>query len=469
MSDSMSPQPGSSPSRSPGTPPAAESPTGASSASATPAPASAAPRSNAAPHTATSAAPATVAPATPGLQPRTPDNLAVRPFEAGLTLNEATAEEFLPSIGPWLRFAGVFLIGSFCAGIGLMAVWPYRVVVKGPGMTRPSGETNVVNAPRDGRVREIRILPNQTVRRGQVLAVLDPADLEGRRLKLEADDRALQRERSSRQDEKQASLQAAELEVEKAAAALRFAESEYSRYSQLVSSGAGSVQQMEEKAANLKVARSGLRKAEELVQEERSRGDSELAQLSQKLSENVAERAQLDRDLGRTLVRSPVDGIVFSVGLRNPLQVVMAGQELARIAPRQKDLLVKVLVPSADIPNVQRGQRADLRISGCPYPDFGTLPGRVISIAPDAVILGAASDPGGAPNSPAGGSSAAAGSAAAGNAVYEVTIQPDRTQLRAGARRCDLRLGMDLNADITTRIETVLQFVLRKARLFLTW
>lgn len=403
-----------------------------------------------------------------GLQPGRPDSLAVRPFDAGLVLHPATAEEFLPSIAPWQRFAGLFLVGSFCTGIALMAVWPYRVVVRGPGMARPSGETNVVNAPREGRVREIRMQANQSVRRGQVLAVLDPADLQGRRLKLQGDDQALQRERVSREQENRASLEAAQLEVEKAEAALRFAESEYTRYSQLVSSGAGSVQQMEEKAANLKVARSGLSKARQLVEEQRSRGDSQLAQLSQRLSENLAERAQLGRDLGSTMVRSPADGIVFSVGLRNPLQVVMAGQELARIAPREKSLQVKVLVPSADIANVQKGQRADLRITGCPYPDFGTLPGRVVSIAPDAVTAAPpqGQDASGA-NQANAGSAPAAGSAAGG--AYEVTIQPDRTQLRAGSRRCELRLGMDLNADITTRVETVLQFLLRKIRLLTTW
>lgn len=410
-----------------------------------------------------------VAAAGQALQTRQADPLAVRPDEAALQLHPATAEEFLPAIAPWQRFAGLFLVGSFCAGVALLAVWPYRVVVRGPGMTRPSGETNLVNAPRDGRVREIRMQPNQSVTRGQVLAVLDPADLEGRQLKLQADDQALQRERQSRRRENQATLAAARLEVEKAEAALRFAQSEYSRYRQLVSSGAGSVQQMEEKAANLNVARSGLDKARQLVEEARSRGDSEQAQLSQRVSENLAERSQLGRDLGRTLVRSPVDGVIFSIGLRNPLQVVMAGQELARIAPRQKSLQVKVLIPSADIANVKPGQRADLRVSGCPYPDFGTLPGRVVSIAPDAVSVGASSDQAAAGSAQAPAAGELAGAAGSSGSAYQVTIQPERTQLQAGSRRCELRLGMDLNADITTRIETVLQFLLRKVRLLTTW
>jgi multidrug efflux pump subunit AcrA (membrane-fusion protein) len=52
-----------------------------------------------------------------------------------------------------------------------------------------------------------------------------------------------------------------------------------------------------------------------------------------------------------------------------------------------------------------------------------------------------------------------------GSGGYVVTLRPDHTQLRSSSRSCELRLGMDLRADITTRVETVLQFLLRKSRL----
>nr|WP_228009017.1 HlyD family efflux transporter periplasmic adaptor subunit [Cyanobium sp. LEGE 06113] len=132
--------------------------------------------------------------------------------------------------------------------------------------------------------------------------------------------------------------------------------------------------------------------------------------------------------------------------MRNPLQVVTAGQELAQIAPEGAPFLAKVLVSSSDIANVEVGQRADLRLAGCPFPDFGTLRAEVVSVAPDAAAAAAA--PGGA--------------AASG---YAVTLRPEQTELRSSSRSCGLRLGMDLTADITTRVETVLQFLLRKTRL----
>ncbi len=390
-----------------------------------------------------------------------PASLPVRSIEAGLVLKPTSTNEFLPSVDPWVRFAGLFLVTSFCSAVALMAVWPYRVVVRAGGMARPSGETSLVNSPRDGRVREIRIRPNQEVNRGQVIAVLDPTDLVGLQLKLQQDRVALSRQLDSQRDEAVAAAKGAELEVEKARAALDFAQSEYQRYRQLVESGASSVQQMEEKAANLSVARSSLAQARRAVAEQRSRSDSNLSKLSQDLTENSASLAQLGRDLSSTQVKSPVSGVVFSIALRNPQQVVAAGQELARIAPRESSPLVKVLVSSEDIGNVKVGQRADLRIAGCPYPDFGTLKAEVLSISPDAATLSA--------NSWSGGSGGSTGSSDPGSMPlgggYEVTLQPESTSLRSGSRSCSLRLGMNLTADITTRKETVLQFLLRKMRL----
>jgi multidrug resistance efflux pump len=363
------------------------------------------------------------------------------------SLRPASVQEFLPSVRPWVRLAGAVLVGSFLAGLALMAVWPYRVVVRAAGSVRPSGETSLVHAPRDGRVREIRIQPNQEVEAGEVLAVMDPADLEGRELKLRQGGSSLDDQLAAQRRENMAALQAARLEVEKARATLDLARSEYRRYSQLVSSGAASREQMEEKAASLSVAAASLAKAQRDVEQQQSRGENALARLGQQQAENQAERAQLSRDLGRKLIRAPVSGVIFSLALRNPLQVVTAGQELAQIAPRGTPLLVKVLVSSSDIANVEAGQRADLRLAGCPFPDFGTLRAVVVSVAPDAAA--AAAGPGGA----------------VAASTYAVTLRPEQAQLRSSTRTCELRLGMDLTADITTRVEPVLQFLLRKTRL----
>lgn len=374
-------------------------------------------------------------------------------------LRSASVEEFLPSVRPWVRGAGAVLVGGFVAGVGLLSVWPYRVIVRAPGSVRPSGEIRLVHAPRDGRVRQVLVQPNQVVAQGAVLAVLDSADLEGRKVQLQQAGQTLESQLESQRRENRAALQAAELEVQKAQAGYDLARSEYQRYRLLVSSGAASREQMEEKVAAQSVARSTLAKAERDVEQQRSRGESALAALQQQRADNRAEQAQLGRDFGRTEVRAPVRGVVFSTALRNPLQVVAAGQELARIAPQDSGLLVKVLVPTEEIANVEPGQEARLRLSGCPFPDFGTLPARVVSVSPDAQAGSGAAVPSLSPSGPA------ADGGSLGSAGYLVTLAPEQTELRTASRSCALRPGMDLRADITTRVETVLQFLLRRGRL----
>ena len=48
---------------------------------------------------------------------------------------------------------------------------------------------------------------------------------------------------------------------------------------------------------------------------------------------------------------------------------------------------------------------------------------------------------------------------------YAVTITPGADQLRQGQRRCALRAGMDVEADLLIRRGTVMGFLLRKLRL----
>jgi multidrug efflux pump subunit AcrA (membrane-fusion protein) len=93
-------------------------------------------------------------------------------------------------------------------------------------------------------------------------------------------------------------------------------------------------------------------------------------------------------------------------------------------------------------------------VSTYPYPDYGTLNGAVRAIAPDTIT----------PQS---------NNASAVAPYYEVTIQPERFYLvkgkplrdRFASHQYPIQPGMEVTADITSREETVLTFILRKARL----
>jgi len=64
--------------------------------------------------------------------PGMPASLPPRSASAGdqLQLRSASIQEFLPSVRPWVRWAGVVCVGGFLAGGALLTVWPYRVIVR---------------------------------------------------------------------------------------------------------------------------------------------------------------------------------------------------------------------------------------------------------------------------------------------------------------------------------------------------
>ena len=366
-----------------------------------------------------------------------------------LPLDRLERDEYIPSVQPWVRHSATAMLAGAGLGVLLLSVLPYRVVVRASGAVRPAGELVLINAPFDGRVVSIDVRANQRVRPGQAIVRLDPSQGQGDVLQFQTSQNALARQREAMQGQSAAELASAELEVDKARSSLQLAETEFQRFSGLAASGSVPRLVYDEKLATLRQQQASLAQAMKRLDEIRARARTSVAALERDRAGVSAGLAQARRQLTNSVVRSPVAGVVFKVAVRNPLQTVSSGQELASVAPTEAELVVKAAVRGEDVDNVMPGQRADLRLQGCPYPDYGTLPARVVAIAPDA--LPARED--------------LEGVGAAGTTLYEVTLRPEKKALQAAARRCEVRIGMSLIADITTRQETLLRFVLRKTRI----
>jgi multidrug efflux pump subunit AcrA (membrane-fusion protein) len=201
--------------------------------------------------------------------------------------------------------------------------------------------------------------------------------------------------------------------------------------------------------------------AQENISQEQARGKATLASVKQEIEASIqqqieieqqqrrdrTELKQIERDLTQTVIRATTDGIILQLNLRNSGQNVTLGEEIAQITPYNSSLVVKALVSTQEIDKVILGQQAQVKISACPYPDFGTLKGKVTQISSDTI---------GDPNSD---SSQAIGS------FYEVNITPETTSLGNGTHPCLLQPGMEGKSDIISREETLLKYFLRKARL----
>ncbi len=212
--------------------------------------------------------------------------------------------------------------------------------------------------------------------------------------------------------------------------------------------------------------------ANERIAQEKATGEATLANLnkerealiqqrieiSKQLATDNRELQQVEFDLSQTFITATATGIVSKLNLRNSGQTVRAGEEIAQIVPGDAPLEIKAMVSPQEISKLEVDQEVQMRVSACPYPDYGTLKGRVRQISEDTIK----------PQNSDGTATTSTSFSQKGNSTtpfYEVTISPESNFLGRGKNQCSLQLGMEGTADIISREETVLKFLLRKARL----
>lgn len=161
----------------------------------------------------------------------------------------------------------------------------------------------------------------------------------------------------------------------------------------------------------------------------------ELATLRQNL------KASTDQ-LNRTVLVSPMRGIVNNLSVTTIGGVVRPGEEILQIIPMGEELFVEARVQPEDIAGVRPGQAATVKLSAYDYTIYGTLRGRVTLISADTFKDERARE-------------------VDGNPHYKVTVQVDTEGLTA--RQADLRIkpGMQASVELQTGAKTVLQYLLK--------
>jgi hypothetical protein len=109
---------------------------------------------------------------------------------------------------------------------------------------------------------------------------------------------------------------------------------------------------------------------------------------------------------------------------------------------------IQALVPAESINEIATHQTAQMRVTACPYGEFGTLKGQVTNIATQPVMMTDRIDR--QLNQPT---------------LYAVTIQPQALVLQQAAKSCPVRVGMQGTVDIVLREESIGRSVLRRLRI----
>ncbi len=293
-----------------------------------------------------------------------------------------------------------------------------------------------------------------------------------------------------------AQLQKEQADLQKVQADLEFAQVEEKRYKMLVKSGAISQTEFDKKLLAVKQAKSAVaatqkavdiaiakRKAAQIalnpsdatvaiaqqrIAQEKAKGKATIAilkkekqaliqrrvEIESQLTQAKKELQQVETQLQKSVIRATSDGIILKLDLRNPGQVLRSGEAIAQIIPQNTSLVIKAMVPTADVKKVAVGQKVQLRVEACSYPDYGTLKGVVSTVSPDVITSQKNNIGADTPQS-----------AISNNSYFEAIIKPENLTFGNTIKQCRIQAGMSAKADIISREETALQFLLRKVRL----
>jgi HlyD family secretion protein len=215
-----------------------------------------------------------------------------------------------------------------------------------------------------GLIKEIKADFNSPVKRDQVIARLDPETFESRVLQAEADLKAA----DSATEVARGSLSVRQAEVNKARIALDEALRNLERKRSLIAQGFLS-------AAELDTAQSATDTAREQLQLAQANAGVANAQVANAQALAGQRRAALNQariELERTVIRSPVDGVVISrnVDVGQTVAASFQAPVLFTIARDLRQMEVNVAVDEADVGRVQTGQKMRFTVDAFPGERF---------------------------------------------------------------------------------------------------
>lgn len=386
---------------------------------------------------------------------------------------------------------------AFCCMFG---VWAWfgkaQEISHAQGHLVPQGETYKIQPAIAGEVTQIRIEEGQSIRAGQVIATLDDRlakseidrltqSLNAYHLQLLQTESLIDRANLTVQTQQVMASAATQIQVASIAEAQAKAatnqallpqlEAKVTAYQErmvrlqpLVEAGAiaqdrlfeseqalrdqqqaviqnqGELQQMlaetDRLQAGMAEQQAEAHKKELDMQQQVQQLNVEMAQLQAKITETETLLKAAQTRLKQLFLYAPVDGLVSSLQVHRMGEVIEAGQTLAEITPANTPLVLSAVVSNQEIGLVQKGMKVQIKFDAFPYQNYGILPGRVVSISPDAKVEEHQ------------------------GSFYQVKIALDKTYVAHNQDMIKLKAGQTANAEIVTSQRRIIDIILDPMR-----
>jgi HlyD family secretion protein len=219
-----------------------------------------------------------------------------------------------------------------------------------------------------GQIKEVLADFNAEVRRGQLIARIDPETFEYRVRQSQADVDAARAQVLTAQ----ANISAATAAASRVNVNLAEARRDLDRKQQLVARNFISGAELDKARAVLDAVTEELSSARAQIEVAQAQAGSAKAVVAQREASLLAARA----DLERTAIRAPVDGIVIkrSIDAGQTVAASLQAPELFVIARNLRDMQVDTSIDEAEIGKIKVGQRATFTVDSYPGRSFsGTV------------------------------------------------------------------------------------------------
>lgn len=163
----------------------------------------------------------------------------------------------------------------------------------------------------------------------------------------------------------------------------------------------------------------------------------ELNDITAELERLQTQQVAFSDQVSRTMVKSPVDGIVQKLYVNTVGGVIKPGADLVEIVPTDKRLYLEVKIKPSDIAYLHPGATAKVKVTAYDFAIYGSLVGEVVNISPDTTVD------------------------EKGETFYIINIETEKNHLGTQEQPQKIIPGMTVNVDIVTGKKTVMQYLLK--------
>ncbi len=148
-------------------------------------------------------------------------------------------------------------------------------------------------------------------------------------------------------------------------------------------------------------------------------------------------KKNLEDIIARTVIRSPVDGVVKELLVHTIGSSVQPSSELLTVVPTVYEMIAEVKMKPEEIAKLHVGQSVKLKVTAFDYSIYGDLKGKITNISPDTIV-----------------------DKETGESHYLIYIKTKSNYLNNN-EKYKIKVGMMVNADILVGKKSIMSFLLK--------